>query len=174
VEDPCNEREDFKKIHKRGIDLITVFVIITVRRFICMTSEFIVAVNCMVFLSRGGKATSEKMAAEACTNASRVRRVMSMLKKGGLMCTKEGAWGGYTLCRPPEEVSLGEVFSLTSGYAYVYRKKQPSIDFKCMEVSGMQAVMEKINLGMEETCRHYLDAITLLDVLQSLSADKKK
>ena len=90
-----------------------------------MTSEFIVAVNCMVFLSRGGQSTSEEMAAGACTNASRVRRVMSMLKKGGPdLYQGRGARGGYTLCRKPEKVTLGEVFSLTSGYAHVYRRKQ--------------------------------------------------
>lgn len=138
-----------------------------------MTSEFIVAVNCMVFLSRGGKSTSEEMAREACTNASRVRRVMSMLKKGGIICTREGARGGYALCRPPGEITLGEVFSLTSGYAYAYRKHPPSVDLKCMEVSGMHAAMEKIHRGMEENCRRYLDGITLQDVLLELDKDLK-
>lgn len=138
-----------------------------------MTSEFIVAVNCMVFLSRGGKSTSEEMAAEACTNASRVRRVMSMLKKGGIICTREGARGGYILCRPPEDIEMGEVFSLTSGYAYATRKKQPAIDYACMEGKGMQAVMEKIRRGMEENCRRYLSTITLKDVLLGLEKEFK-
>lgn len=139
-----------------------------------MTSEFIVAVNCMVFLSRGGKSTSGEMAREVCTNASRVRRVMSMLKKGGLICTREGVRGGYTLCRPPGEVTLGEVFSLTSGTAYDYRKDRPSIDFACMEASRMHAVMEKIHRGMEETCRRYLDTVTFADVLFDLSKGIKE
>lgn len=138
-----------------------------------MTSEFIVAVDCMAFLSRGGKSTSEEMAVEACTNASRVRRVMSMLKKGGLICTREGARGGYTLCKPPEDITLGEVFSLTSGYAYAYRKKQPAIDYECMEGKGMHAVMENIHRGMEEHCRRYLNTITLKDVLFELESGLK-
>jgi len=138
-----------------------------------MTNEFIVAVNCMVFLSRGGRSTSGEMAAEACTNASRVRRVMAMLKKGGLICTREGVRGGYILCGPPEDITLGEVFSLTSGYAYAYRNRQPSIDYECMEGTGLHAVMAKIHLGMEENCRRYLDTITLKDVLFDLDRDLK-
>jgi Rrf2 family protein len=139
-----------------------------------MTSEFIVAVNCMVFLSRYGKATSEEMAKEACTNASRVRRVMAMMKKGALICTKEGARGGYILCKPPEEVTLGEIFALTFGYAYTYKSRQGTIDQECMECSGMDAVMEEIHKGMEEKCRQYLDTITLRDILKSLLEKNKR
>jgi DNA-binding IscR family transcriptional regulator len=128
-----------------------------------MTSEFIVAVNCMVFLKRGGKSTSGEMAKAACTNASRVRRVMSMLKKGGLICTREGAGGGYILCRPPGEITLG-----------AYMKKQPSIDMKCMQLSGMHTVMEKIHVGMEENCMSYLKSITLKDILLELDKEPLK
>ncbi len=139
-----------------------------------MTSEFIVAVNCMVFLSRYGKATSEEMAKEACTNAPRVRRVMAMMKKGALICTKEGAQGGYILCKPSEDVTLGEIFVLTSGYAHIYKSRQSAIDHECMECSGMDAVMEKIHKGMEENCRRYLDTITLRDVLKILQKEIKR
>jgi DNA-binding IscR family transcriptional regulator len=97
-----------------------------------------------------------------------------MLKKGGLICTREGAGGGYILCRPPGEITLGEIFSLTSGYAYAYMKKQPSIDMKCMQLSGMHTVMEKIHVGMEENCMSYLKSITLKDILLELDKEPLK
>ena len=53
-------------------------------------------------------------------------------------------------------------------------ESSPSIDFECMEVSGMHAVMERIHLGMEETCRSYLNAITLSDVISDLDEDQTK
>lgn len=136
-----------------------------------MTGEFIVALNCMVFLSRTEKATSEEMAKHVCTNASRVRRVLAMLKKGGLVGTKEGIAGGYSLLKA--EVTLGEIFSLTSGHVITYKKSSSAIDMECMEQSGMHAVMEEIAGGMDQNCRRYLDTLTLEDVRKKLQTSSR-
>ena len=137
-----------------------------------MTGEFIVALNCLIFLSRTEKATSEEMAKQVCTNASRVRRVLAMLKKGGLVGTKEGITGGYSLLKAPGQVTLGEIMSLTSGHIITYKKSNSYIDMECMEQSGMQAVMEEIEGGMEENCMRYLDCITLADLLKKIIPKK--
>ncbi|WP_411675151.1 RrF2 family transcriptional regulator [Cohnella faecalis] len=55
-------------------------------------------------------ASSEEIAANVCTNPARVRKVMSCLRKNGIVDTREGSGGGYKLCKPPERLTLADVY----------------------------------------------------------------
>ena len=51
-----------------------------------MTSEFTIAVHALVFLNHKGTVfSSEGLAANVCTNAARIRKVMAKLKKADLV-----------------------------------------------------------------------------------------
>lgn len=55
-----------------------------------MTSEFTIAVHALVFLNHKGTVfSSEGLAANVCTNAARIRKVMAKLKKADLVKTRE-------------------------------------------------------------------------------------
>lgn len=75
-----------------------------------MTSEFGIAVHALVYLNHKARTlSSEELAENICTNPARVRKIMALLKRAGLIETKEGAEGGYLFCRKAEEVTLSEV-----------------------------------------------------------------
>lgn len=75
-----------------------------------MTSEFTIAVHALVFLNHKGTVfSSEGLAANVCTNAARIRKVMAKLKKADLVKTKEGVDGGYLFHRDSRDVNLSMV-----------------------------------------------------------------
>ena len=49
--------------------------------------------------------SSEGLAANVCTNAARIRKVMAKLKKADLVKTKEGVDGGYLFHRDSRDVN---------------------------------------------------------------------
>ena len=77
-----------------------------------MNSEFTIAVHALVFLNHKRESvSSDKLAANICTNPARVRKIMGKLKKKGLISTKEGVVGGYLFDLDPSKVTLYDVSS---------------------------------------------------------------
>ena len=63
-----------------------------------MTGAFSLAVHALVYLNHKATTLSSEMLAEnICTNPARIRKVMSQLKRAGLISTKEGIDGGIIL-----------------------------------------------------------------------------
>jgi len=54
--------------------------------------------------------TSATIAGHAGTNAVVVRRVLGRLKAAGLLTSEKGHAGGWQLARPPELISLADVY----------------------------------------------------------------
>ena len=44
-----------------------------------------------------------------------LEQIFNRLKRAGLVQAKRGAQGGYTLSRPPEEISIGDVVGILDG-----------------------------------------------------------
>ena len=62
-----------------------------------MDSSFNLAIHALVCLSHSGRSlSSEALAENICTNPTRVRRVQAVLKKAGIVETREGLDGGYS------------------------------------------------------------------------------
>lgn len=93
-----------------------------------MNSRFVLATYVLGFLAVANKerpATSESIAGSLATNPVVVRRILSVLRKAGLVKTKLGTSGGAWLARDPNAISLltiyqaiegadGDLFSLSS------------------------------------------------------------
>jgi len=54
--------------------------------------------------------TSAHIAEHAGTNPVVVRRVLGVLRKAGLLTSEKGHAGGWRLARPPESISLADVY----------------------------------------------------------------
>ena len=54
--------------------------------------------------------TSAQIAAHIGTNPVVVRRVLGSLRAAGLLNSERGQAGGWSLARPPEQVSLADVY----------------------------------------------------------------
>ena len=77
-----------------------------------VTSAFALAAHAVALLAFRGEngATSALIAASASTHPARMRRVLGMLVRAGIVSGREGAGGGYVLARSPDEITLAEVF----------------------------------------------------------------
>ena len=110
-----------------------------------MNSDFCVAVHGMVCLEyRGSILSSEELAENICTNPARVRKVMALLRRGGLIHTREGKDGGYCCIEGAGRITL------------------------CQIASGMAEVMDALYAQMDSLCRDRLREITLEDVERRL------
>jgi Rrf2 family protein len=141
-----------------------------------LNSEFNIAVHSLVFLAHlpTHMASSDLLARNVCTNPVRIRKVMNLLKKNGLVHVQKGTGGGYILNCEPEKVTLGQLYRITSAGSLVspWRSGDPNMD--CRIASQIGDVMSQIYAGAESSYEGYLDQITIQDILDRLTADKKE
>lgn len=130
-----------------------------------MNSDFCVAVHGLVYLNhKACVLSSEELADNICTNPVRVRKIMSKLKKAGLVETREGNEGGYRFCGNPQKISLAlvadalEVRFVSTGWS------SGSIDKPCLISSGMAAIMDGILEELNQSCLQHLSRITVADI----------
>lgn len=130
-----------------------------------MNGLFCVAVHALIYLDkRDCVLSSEELAANICTNPARVRKVMSRLKKAGLVETKTGNEGGYHLLRKPSEITLEKIAD-----ALEVRFVEPAwhsggTDLPCMVASGMAEVMDGLFDDLDRHCRNRLAQFQLSDL----------
>lgn len=138
-----------------------------------MTSEFGIAVHALVYLNHKARTlSSEELAENICTNPARVRKIMAVLKKAGLIETKEGAEGGYLFCRKAEEVTLCEV-GKALGTAFVSVSwKSGSDEMDCFIASGMAGIMDGIYARLNGLCGEHLKGITIKDIDDKIFSGK--
>lgn len=115
-------------------------------------------------LSRDEPRTSELLARSVNTNAVVVRRLLSQLKKAGLIAVRRGA-GGSLLNRDPENITLLDVYKAVvpnpkANPFYVHQN--PSCN--CIIGSNIHAALEapfaKVNKAMQDS----LAATTIADI----------
>lgn len=133
-----------------------------------MNSEFTIAVHSLVFLAYrpDRMATSDMIAHNVNTHPSRVRKVMSCLRKLGYVATKEGLGGGYLLNFSPEQVTLAEIYCATSIGSIKPAWFSGKGDEECMIACHMAEVMDQIFCEAEQQMLVYFRKMTISDVLK--------
>ena len=113
-----------------------------------------------------GRAVSAKeLAARQRLSAKYLEQILGALRKAGLVGAERGTHGGYVLARPPEEVTLAEVFSVLEG---------PTAPVACVDNPGSCALADvcptrETWVEMTESIDTILSGTTLKDL-----ADRKK
>ena len=75
-----------------------------------MDVKFSVAIHTLVMISESEKAlSSQALATSVGTNASYIRKIISLLKTAGLVSSHQGR-SGYQLTKSPEEITLLEIY----------------------------------------------------------------
>ena len=139
-----------------------------------MNSAFCVAVHALVYLNhKARQLTSEELAENICTNPARVRKIMAVLKKDGLVETKEGSVGGYFFGGDPEAVTLDTVAAALEIRFVETSWRSGDSDMPCLVASGMAGLMDGIFDDLNERCRARLAAISLADLDRKLFNNKE-
>lgn len=92
-----------------------------------------------------------------------LEQILLTLKGAGLVRSKRGAGGGYTLGRPPEDISLAQIISAVDGPITLGDFKEPHEDGAC-DHEGQCALLEvwsEVGHHMREHLRSY----TLADMV---------
>ncbi len=134
-----------------------------------MNGEFCVAVHALVYLHHKDAAlSSEALAENICTNPARVRKVLSRLKKAGLVTAREGDGGGYQFCGDADAMTLLQVADALESRCVDLRWRSGSVDMECLVASGMGDAMEALVENLNEQCRMELAKRTIGALEQEL------
>ncbi|RXI96137.1 Rrf2 family transcriptional regulator [Anaerobacillus alkaliphilus] len=135
-----------------------------------MNSEFTIAVHSLVFLAYvpDRMASSQDIANNVGTNPARVRKVMSSLRNGGFVQTKEGIGGGYILKGEPNEITLGQIYRSVSCGAIKPNWCTGDPSKGCLISSNLQVVMDEVFEEADDYYANYLDQITIASVLMKI------
>lgn len=137
-----------------------------------MNSEFTIAVHSLVLLAHlpDHMATSEEIAGNVSTHSARIRKVMGFLRKAGYVRTKEGIGGGFILSCDPDQVTLAEIYRLTSQGSLKPNWCSGDESKPCMVSSNMEKVMDQLFGGAERHMETYFEQYTIGSILDKLKA----
>lgn len=135
-----------------------------------MNSEFTVAVHSLVLLAYlpDHMASSETIARNVSTNPTRIRKIMSTLRKHGFVKTKEGIGGGYILNCEPDEVTLAQIYRALSGGTLKPHWCSGNPDEDCLVSANIQGVMDHFFYEAEQHYVAYLEKNTLQTALDKI------
>jgi Rrf2 family protein len=140
-----------------------------------MNSEFTIAVHSLVLLAHTSDhmATSDCIAVNVATHPARIRKVMSLLRKEGYVRTKEGLGGGFILNCDPEQVTLAELYRLTSQGTLKPSWCSGDPGMSCPVSSNMKQAMDGIFYEAELHMERYLEGHTVAGVLRQVQESKQ-
>lgn len=128
-------------------------------------TQFAVAVHVLTYLAgEGGRAVgSEELAASTSVTAVHIRKVLGPLRTAGLVSSRPGAGGGWTLGRAPDDISLADVWTILQGDDPVLGLHGPNP--ACPVGRGVQAALVDVDRGVAEVVRRQLSGTTVADVV---------
>ncbi len=92
-----------------------------------------------------------------------LEQILLALKGAGLVHSKRGVGGGYTLARQPEKITLGEIVSAVDGPIALGDFGEPHQNGAC-DHEG-QCVLLAVWAGISGRIRTHLDSFTLADIV---------
>ena len=129
-----------------------------------MNSDFVLAVHALVFLNhKKEELPSNVLAENICTNPVRVRRVMSQLRKAGLV-ENRGGRSGYRFVLDPAEVNLKMVSEALDAVFVSTDWHSGDPHMVCRVASGMAGIADGLYEEMDRLCKEYLETVCISDI----------
>ncbi len=131
--------------------------------------RFAFAVHILAVLAqhRGHGVTSDVLAGSVNTNPVVVRRILSSLRRAGLVCCAKGCGGGATLCREPETIPLDEIYrAIEPQRSLAGKRHQPNL--RCPVGRQIKRVLEEVYSSAQCALEASLAERTLADALENL------
>ena len=130
---------------------------------------FAVHVLAVLALRRAtGGACSDRLANSVNTNPVVIRRLLSQLRKAGLVTTHKGATGGAALSCAPEAIALDAVYrAVETAPSFGPHRKQPNQ--RCPVGAGIERVLDEVFSSAQAALESELARRTLDDVLRAMA-----
>ncbi len=109
--------------------------------------------------------TTRELAEATELSQPTVSKVLKALARAGLLASHRGVRGGYSLSRPPEEITVAEIIAVTEGGVAMTECVSAPGDCEQEPTCGVRANWHRINDAVVDA----LEKVSLADMTQSLS-----
>ncbi|ASW54707.1 Rrf2 family transcriptional regulator [Plantactinospora sp. KBS50] len=133
-------------------------------------SQFSVAVHLLSLLAQaepGQMLDSVTLAAGPATNPAHVRRILGRLRTAGLVCSQQGARGGWWLAHPPARIDLAQVWLAVNGEDPLLAVHAP--DGRCPIGSHLEVTLRRLDRRALALLLEELGAVSIADVVAGLA-----
>ena len=140
-----------------------------------MDTRFSSAIHELIMIARAAThMTSEQIAESVGTNASYIRKITGLLKKQGIIDSRQGI-SGFTLLVEPEKLSLLRIYQAIAETeeVHVFDLHQNPND-ECIVGRHIQPVLTDVFRGIEEKAEQELNNTSLADCLQKMKTEIDK
>lgn len=140
-----------------------------------MDTKFSVAVHILIMISESNESiNSEHMADSVGTNASYIRKIISLLKKAGIIESRKGI-AGYSLCVSSDNLTLLQVYKAVteSTKVHLFDIHQNPND-KCIVGKNIRPVLTNMFDNIEREFSNLLESKTLYDCISDMKKQIKK
>ena len=109
--------------------------------------------------------TSEFIACSVNTNPVILRRSLGSLERAGLVLVRRGAGAGWSLARPPERITLLDVYdAVESDPLFALHHTEPNLS--CPVGHGIRPALSGVYAAVEADLRRALARTSVADVLE--------
>ena len=140
-----------------------------------MDTRFSSAIHTLIMIAGAEKPmTSDQIAESVGTNASYIRKITGLLKKQGIIESRQGI-SGFRLLVEPEDLSLLRIYQAIAetDQVHVFDLHQNPND-ACIVGRHIRPVLTDVFRGMEEKAERELKTTTLADCMQKMKAEMEK
>ncbi|MGD6831132.1 RrF2 family transcriptional regulator [Sutcliffiella halmapala] len=137
-----------------------------------MNSDFTLAIHSLTLLALqpDRMSTSDAIAESAGVHPVRIRKVLSLLKRHGIIKSKEGTGGGFIFALELSEVNLYDIYNITSEGAL--QPKCPESNEQCIVGANMHKVLFSIFMGAEKYLGEYLKDYTIKEIVNLVNEEQ--
>ncbi len=130
-------------------------------------SKLFFALHILAHFAEAGSrpTTSEELAAHFHTNPVVIRRALARLREAGIVGSVKGHGGGWTLARPADAISLGEIYTALGERGDLLPGQGPD-EHGCLIAAAVDRALVDFYAEAEALLQRRLDAITLADLAQ--------
>lgn len=132
-------------------------------------SRFAVSVHILAYLAfrKDVAVPSAEIASSVDTNPVVIRRLLAGLVKAGLVSAHKGATGGFTLARPPAEISLLAIYHAVEPHpSHGMNRFAPN--HRCPVGARIEQILENVFTKAQTAMEAELGRVSLADVEQQL------
>ena len=140
-----------------------------------MDTRFSSAIHTLIMIAGAETPmTSDQIAKSVGTNASYIRKITGLLKKQGIIDSRQGI-SGFTLLVEPEKLSLLRIYQAIAETeeVHVFDLHQNPND-ECIVGRHIQPVLTDVVRGIEEKAEQELNNTSLADCLQKMKTEIDK
>jgi Rrf2 family protein len=134
------------------------------------SSRFAVAIHALSVLAKNfgkGPVCSSYVASSVNTNPVVIRRLMGELERAELVSSAAGRTGGFALGRPPERISLADIYKAVEGGG-IFKMHKVDPDTKCPIAVMIGKIITPPLQDAEIALERSLATTSLRDVAQQL------